>query len=80
MDFKKARSAIRKVARQYGISEETVILEIEYAISEAMAEAKRMNDGRTLAKWREIPCLREEPNAYELVTYLADKLNTPDVT
>ena len=74
MERRKVRHAIRKVARNHGITEQEVVREIEIAIQAALEAASRENDHAALARWKGIPCCGEYPNAYELVDYLSDKL------
>lgn len=76
MDIRKARKAIRKVARIDGITEKQVVCNIEEAILEAIHTAVREGDQNALGLWSEIPCEGEHPNAYELVDYLAKKVSS----
>ena len=67
------RKAIREVAKKHGITEIEAVANIEEAISAAIRNAKEENNGDVLLRWKEIPCVGEYPNAYELVRYLAQK-------
>ena len=71
MNLKKARRALRAVAKRQGLSEREVVAAIEPAI----AQAYRQGDGKILAQWEKIPCAGDMPTAYELVAYLSERVN-----
>lgn len=75
MEFRKAKRAIRRVAKKYGITEQEAVKEIENAIHSAIMESNRNEDQAVLDRWKEVPSSGAYPNAYELVEYLAEKVN-----
>lgn len=69
MDNKVAYDALVQVAKQRGVPVEKVIEEIEAAIRIGYDQAKKDNDRKALARWRDVPSAGEIPTAVELVAY-----------
>ena len=74
MNLRKAKRAIRQVAKSQGLSEKQVVETIEKAIAEGISASRRDGDLRAVRLWREIPRKGEPPTAYELVAYLSGKV------
>ncbi len=68
MDTAKAKRALKKLAKQRGISESEVRHEIESAIAEAM----KSPEPQAQAFWKSIPHAGEQPTPEEVITYIAD--------
>ncbi|WP_195465116.1 hypothetical protein [Faecalispora jeddahensis] len=68
MDTAKANRALKKLAKQKGISERAVRQEIEIAIQEAM----KSPDPQAQAFWTSIPHKGEQPTPEEVIAYIAD--------
>lgn len=66
MDTAKAKKALKKLAKQKGISERAVRQEIEIAIQEAMKSPDPQ------AFWKSIPHKGEQPMPEEVIAYIAD--------
>lgn len=76
MDIKQwqAYRALKKVARQKGISVNQVMQDIDDVILEAYTTARKEGNQQVLAAWREIPCKGALPTSLELVSYLANQI------
>lgn len=68
MDTAKAKRALKKLAKQKGISEKEVRREIEIAIAEAM----KSPEPQAQVFWESIPHKGEQPTPEEVITYIAD--------
>ena len=68
MNTEKAKKALKKLAKQKGLSEATVKHEIEIAIAEAM----KSTEPQAQAFWKAIPHKGERPTPEEVITYIAD--------
>lgn len=68
MNTEKAKNALKKLAKQKGVSEATVKHEIEIAIAEAM----KSTEPQAQAFWKSIPHKGERPTPEEVITYIAD--------
>lgn len=73
MEIHDARRVIKKVAKQYGVPERTVVREIEFTIRNAIEQARAEGNTGALQEWSSVPCAGDIPNAYEAVAYLAEK-------
>ena len=71
MDLVKARRAIEEVAKSKGMSVESVINEIDLAITEAMQDP----DPQVQERWTHIPRSGSKPTAVEFVAYMREKMN-----
>ena len=67
MDIKKSESILIQIAKQEGVSIETVRGDIEAAI----AEARDNPDPKVKAFWKSVPCKGEYPTPEEAITYMA---------
>ena len=72
VNMSRAERALRMTAQKHGVSYETVIKEIEFAISDAIETARRNNDMEKLAMWSAIPCKGDIPTAKEMVAYFME--------
>lgn len=68
MDTVKAKKALKKLAKQKGISERNVRYEIEIAIKEAM----KSPEPQAQAFWKSIPHKGEQPTPEEVIAYIVD--------
>lgn len=68
MNTAKAKRALKKLAKQKGISEKEVRREIEIAIKEAM----KSPEPQAQAFWKSIPHKGEQPTPEEVIVYIAD--------
>lgn len=68
MDTAKAKKTLKKLAKQKGVSEETVRHEIEIAIAEAM----KSPEPQAQAFWKSIPHKGEQSTAEEVIAYIAN--------
>ena len=68
MDTANAKRALKKLAKQKGISEREVRREIEIAISEAIKSPKP----QAQAFWNSIPHKGEQPTPEEVIAYIAE--------
>lgn len=68
MDTAKAKKALKKLAKQKGISERAARREIEIAIEEAM----KSPEPQAQAFWKSIPHKGEQPTPEEVIAYIAD--------
>lgn len=68
MDTAKAKKALKKLAKQKGISERAIRQEIEIAIQEAM----KSPDPQAQAFWKYIPHNGEQPTPEQVIAYIAD--------
>ncbi|TEB05603.1 hypothetical protein Psch_02644 [Pelotomaculum schinkii] len=68
MDTAKAKRALKKLAKQKGISEKEVRREIEIAIEEAMKSPEL----QAQAFWKSIPHKGEQLTPEEVIAYIAD--------
>ena len=71
MDTAKAKKALKKLAKQKGISEKEVRREIEIAIEEAMKSPEPQEQ----AFWKSIPHKGEQPTPEEVIAYIAEMVN-----
>lgn len=60
---------MERVAREEGVSVETVRKEID----EAMRIGMQSSDPAVQAKWKEIPCEGERPTPEELLVFIAEQ-------
>ena len=67
MDTAKAKKALKKLAKQKGISEREVRREIEIAITEAI----KSPEPQAQAFWRSIPRKGEQLTPEEVIAYIA---------
>ncbi|MNW53563.1 hypothetical protein D3C74_311280 [compost metagenome] len=67
MDTAKAKKALKKLAKQKGISVEVVRHEIEIAITEGM----KSPEPQAQVFWSSIPHKGERPTPEEVITYIA---------
>ena len=70
MDKQRIQKALESVARNHGVSLQTVIEEIEKAIAISYETAVANGDHAVLAVWRQIPCKGTLPTVWELLAYL----------
>lgn len=68
MDTAKAKRALKKLAKQKGISEKEIRREIEITIEEAM----KSPEPQAQAFWKAIPHKGEQPTPEEVIAYIAD--------
>ena len=68
MNTEKAKKALKNLAKQKGVSEETVRHEIEIAILEAI----KSSEPTARAFWMSIPHKGKVPTPEEVITYIAD--------
>jgi hypothetical protein len=68
MDTAKAKKALKRLAKQKGISEGAVHHEIEIAIQEAMKSPNL----QAQEFWKSIPHKGEKPTPEEVIAYIAD--------
>ena len=66
----KAQRSLRTVAREEGVSVDSVREEIRAAIAEAM----RSDDPAVRELWQNIPCKGEVPEPEELIAWLAGEV------
>lgn len=71
MELERVRKTIKRVAAQKGVSEETVIIEIEAAISEAIRSVYASGDKRKIAMWESIPRSGKVPSAEKFVAFIS---------
>lgn len=67
MDTAKAKKALKKLAKQKGVSEGAVRREIKIAIAEAM----KSPEPQAKAFWKSIPHKGELPTPEEVIAYIA---------
>lgn len=67
MKTTKAKNALKQLAKQEGVSVETVRHEIEIAI----AEARKSTDPKAQAFWKTVPRKGEYPTPEEVIVHLA---------
>jgi hypothetical protein len=68
MDIAKANKALKKLAKQKGVSEGTMRREIKIAITEAM----KSPEPQAQSFWKSIPRKGEQPTPEEVIAYIAD--------
>ncbi len=73
MDLERANYALEKLAKEKGLSVETVTAEIENAIAQAV-QAK----GNQSELLKRIPCKGETPTAAEMVAFIAGMISETD--
>lgn len=68
MDTAKAKKALKKLAKQKGMSVESVCHEIEIAITEGM----KSPEPQAQAFWKSISCKGERPTPEEVITCIVN--------
>ncbi|MDO5401665.1 MAG: hypothetical protein Q4F17_11970 [Eubacteriales bacterium] len=69
---KLAGDAIRKSAREQGLTEENARQEIEKAIAQGMERSRQAGDRTAIEMWSSIPCEGEIPTAEEFVVWVSE--------
>ncbi|TWH60272.1 hypothetical protein DesLBE_4704 [Desulfitobacterium sp. LBE] len=70
MDTAKAKRALKKLAKQKGISKKEIYREMEIAIAEAMTNP----EPQAQAFWKSIPHRRGQPTPEDIIAYIADRV------
>ena len=71
---RKAYRVLQQVAREQGVTVETVIREINVSIYDAYTRAHASGDTEALKRWEQIPCSGELPDALEFLEYMGGRL------
>ena len=74
-----AQNAVKQLARQKGVSEKQIVVEIEAAIAEGLRISTQSGNMAALNLWSQIPRKGEVPTAEEFITYCSDVLRTLDI-
>lgn len=70
MDTAKAKKALKKLAKQKGVSVESVRHEIEIAITEGM----KSPEPQAQSFWKYIPCKGRKPTPEEVITCIINMM------
>ena len=70
----RAEWAIRQLAKEKGVSEKQIVMEIEAAIAEGMRLSKQNENAVALGVWNQIPKKGEVPTAEEFIMYVCDTM------
>ena len=75
----RSQYAIKQLAKQKGVPEQQIIMEIEAAIAEGLRFSKENGNAAALNHWNRIPRKGEAPTAEEFIAYCCDVLKTMDI-